>query len=124
MDNFIQDILKTDVSIYELYKKLYSLDLHGMKESELYKKNLDYLTIALGVEKEKYNNAKFDIEDWYSIFNKIEGIMDDKILYVKMRCLFLIANKYLKTDEELEKRVPAAAVSLSKLMGVAGDDTI
>ena len=53
---------KCNTSIFELYKKLYNLEIHGKKETEEYQKNLKYLKIAIEVMYQIYNRCGLSIQ--------------------------------------------------------------
>ena len=51
-----EKLLKVSNSIYNLFNILCDLDIKGKKDNDEYKKNLDYLKIALSVENDLYKN--------------------------------------------------------------------
>ena len=58
----IESIIKTTKSIETLYKRMCELEINGSKNTEEFKKNFDYLTIALDVEENIYKNANLTSE--------------------------------------------------------------
>ena len=77
----IKELLEVTNSIKELYKRLYNLECEGKKESEEYRKNLEYLKIAIEVEDGIYD--EFDIlkvEKMYNFLLKQHEINEHFIL--------------------------------------------
>ena len=52
--NWLKRIIQITTSIETLYKKLFILEINGQKDTEEYKKTMDYLSIALDVEDNVY----------------------------------------------------------------------
>ncbi len=52
----IASVAMTSLSVLDLYAKLYAIEADGNKDSDEYKKILDYLKVALEVEKSEYEN--------------------------------------------------------------------
>lgn len=57
------DIKKISLSIKVLYTKLYELEINDLKESDEYKKILDYLNVALECEKNIYGRISDEEKD-------------------------------------------------------------
>lgn len=55
-------ILNVSNSINKLYKNLYDLELDGKKDSDLYKRNMEYLKLSIEVEEEIYEKIIYNQE--------------------------------------------------------------
>lgn len=67
----LNNLLKISKSIYILYKKLYELEINDKKEETEYKKTIEYLKVAIGVENEAYKKLKLDYEKCDAYINYI-----------------------------------------------------
>ena len=67
----VYNLFKVSLSIETLYKKLVSLEKSNQKDTDEYRKHLDYLKIALSVEKDLYHNAHLDDDQCNRIINFI-----------------------------------------------------
>jgi hypothetical protein len=56
----MEELILITTAIYSIYKKLYSLELKGLKDSEEYTKNLEYLFMTLDIEKKLYEKLEID----------------------------------------------------------------
>ncbi len=72
----IRKLMQTTTSIETLYKKLYDLEIRGLKNSQSYEKYLDYLKIALEVENKTYEDATLSTERCAAIF---EFLLTDRV---------------------------------------------
>lgn len=57
----LDELIKISQSIYSCYEKLINLELNNKKSSDEYRKILDYITLALETEKEKYQSLNLDV---------------------------------------------------------------
>ena len=55
----IQRLIKNNTSIYNIYLKMYNLEINNKVESEEYKTLIDYLNISIDVENSIYNELDF-----------------------------------------------------------------
>ena len=101
----LEDIQKLSLSIKVLYNNLYNLEINGLKESDEYKKVLDYLNIALDCERKVYSKISNEEKD------SIIGYFKLLAFYYNDQDLVL-DNLYSKDDEKL-----AIIRILSKLLG-------
>lgn len=67
----LDGLLKTVTSIDILYKKLYELEISNNKNSEEYRKTIEYLEIALEVEADKYKKILYSSDKAVSILKHL-----------------------------------------------------
>lgn len=67
----LEELIKTVNSIEVLYKKLYELEISNKKNSEEYKKTIEYLKIALEVEADKYKKILYSSDKSISIIEHL-----------------------------------------------------
>lgn len=110
----IELLIKTSNSINNLYQKLIDLDITGNKNSEEYKKIVDYLKIAISRENDIYENSKIDAKKaselvsfiietriYNKIYDDIESVMVDKCEYSSIRRIINILNSKVKKETDL-----------------------
>ena len=90
----LEDIKKISLSIKVLYTKLYELEVNCLKESDEYKKILDYLNVALECEKNIYGRISDDEKD-----KMINHFWIIAVCYLDNDCL--LDNLYSNDDEKL-----------------------
>ena len=70
---WLKNIMKNNESIDAIYKKLCELEINGQKDSDEYKKYIDYLKIALEVENNIYATGKINFYNGSALVNYIIG---------------------------------------------------
>ena len=121
-ENFelVEKFINISSSIESLYKRLYKLEMEGKKDTPLYKKTLEYLTVITEAEKEIYDKEIRDCSRCATIIgivmkDKLEdrGIMDDTSCVVNhdykdrvyKRVLNNLFNKMILNKESLQTLV-------------------
>ena len=108
----LEDIKKISLSIKVLYTKLYELEVNCLKESDEYKKILDYLNVELKKKKNIYGRISDDEKD-----KMINHFWIIAVCYLDNDCL--LDNLYSNDDEKLVNiRI------LSRLLENSPDKTI
>lgn len=69
--SLIEELVKVEKSIYDLYDNLCNLEYNNKKDTEEYSKYLDFLNIALDVERNIYNELNLDFNKSLLILNYI-----------------------------------------------------
>lgn len=69
--NLIDELLVISRSISNLFNILCDLEINEREDSPEYKRNLDYLQIALSVEEDIYQNSSLDVEKCHEIIDFI-----------------------------------------------------
>ena len=70
----LERIIKVTYSISNLYKKLYELEIKGLKNNEDYQKYLNYLKVVLEIEKKYYNKDRLDTKTMYIMSDFLENV--------------------------------------------------
>lgn len=68
---FIKSLIKTSKAIETLYEKMYQLEINGQKDTEDYKKIIDYLKMSIDVENKIYEDASLNAERCIALINYI-----------------------------------------------------
>lgn len=81
----MESLLGNNTNIDKLYTKLYTFELEDKKDSEEYKKHLEYLSIFLEFEEKTYKEANLTIDkalSWISfLYQKSDNKIISRILY-------------------------------------------
>lgn len=134
----IDRLVKTTNSIETLYKKMYDLEISGKKDSNEYKKLLDYLKMTIEVEDKIYQDANLDylrcigladyiIEDRLpdGFTNDVESIMsqnyDNRVL---RRILSILFHKVISDYNGIKEMLPNELVDLMIQLGMPNPDKI
>lgn len=91
----IESLLKNNTNIDKLYTKLYTFELEGKKDTEEYKKHLEYLSMFLEFEEKIYKDANFSIKKALSWIVFLNQKSNNKIVARILYNLFsFITNNY------------------------------
>jgi len=134
----INNLIKTTSSIDNLYKKIYALEIDGKKDSEDYKKLLDYLNIAIEVETKLYNEynlnsskciawAEYLLSDRLpdGFENDMESIMkQDYSNRIIRRILSVLVHKIVSNHKNVKEMLPTEIMELMKQLGMPNPDKI
>lgn len=132
----IEKIIKTSLSIETLYKRLYALELDGKKDTEEYKINLDYLSIAKEVEEKEYSDFNLTEEKakaWanYLLSDKlpstflqnVDSLVEQNYANITLRRI--LSNLINITEESvLKDQLPKELVDIMKLVGIDDADKV
>ncbi len=77
---WLEKIIKISTSIEKLYKEIFVLEINGQKDSETYKKNMDYLNISLEVESKIYENVTFNYLKYDELISYLTNQLPSNIL--------------------------------------------
>ncbi len=127
---FVRDVLKTTASVDYLYQKLCELENLGLRESEEYKKNSEYLEIALEVEQNHYRNKVFTLSQLLLLmeycqkeFPAEEILSDIDFLIghnyqtrILKRITNSLINKMLPSTTELKEILPSEILSIMEYL--------
>lgn len=135
---WLERIIQTTISIETLYKKLFNLEITVQKDSEEYKKVMDYLSIAIDVEDKAYEDADLSyykcialadyiINDRISekFLNDTESIMQqDYNNRVLRRILNNLVHRILSDYDSIREMLPNELVELVKQLGMPNPDEL
>ncbi len=128
----LDGLLKTVTSIDTLYKKLYELEISNNKDSEEYKKTIEYLKIALEVEEEKYKKILSSSEKVFSLLDyllldkmsikessNIESLLSQETPDRITRRIISVLNKELAKDfTVINQLIPKELFMVLKMIGI------
>lgn len=132
----IEKLTKTTTSIETLYKKMYDLEINGKKETEDFKKIVDYLKIAIDVESKMYQDsslsyqrcialADYILQDKLpdSFLDDVESIMtQDYSNRVLRRILNILVHKIISDYESVKEMLPTELLDLMFQLGISNPD--
>ena len=134
---WLKGLIQTTESIETIYNKLCELETNGQKDSEEYRKYIDYLKMSLEVESDIYSSAKLDFNRGSAIYNYIvedripEGTLTDKESliaqnydYRVLKRILGALKKIIVTDYKTiqEQMMPSGLVQLMRDIGMSNVD--
>lgn len=111
----IESLLKNNTNIDKLYSKLYTLELEGHKDTEEYKKHLEYLSMFLEFEEKIYKEANLSIKKTLSWINFLNQKSNNKIV---ARILYNLFTRITKSYNELLTIPNSQTEEITKLLSI------
>ena len=135
---WLQKLIQTSTSIETLYKKMFDLEISGKKDTDDYKKMLEYLSISIDVEDELYNNGNLSYSKCMALveyilndrvpdgfLNDIESIMtQDYNNRVLRRILNVLVNKIISDYDSIQRMLPSEITDLMEQLGMPNPEQV
>ena len=134
----IEELIKTTTSIETLYGKMYELEISQRKDSEEFKKIVDYLKIALDVENQMYKDCCLSYSKCVALvdyifqeklpskyMDDVDSIMtqsyDHKVI---KRILNVLIDKIISDCEGMKEMLPRDLLDLIEQLGIPNHEAM
>ncbi len=128
----IEAVIKITSSIDILYRRLYDLEINNQKDTDEYKKILEYLDISLEVEKGNYEKMNLSANKCVLIINYLLEqrmssdpksdletiILQEDFNRVIRRVISILGSKVLNDHSELQRMIPSQLIEMLQYLGL------